>query len=410
MSQISAKRVIGGYTLLNVLGRGGMGSVYSARHAERSELVAIKVPSPSIALDPILTQRFQNEYSVASRLNHPHIVRALDFGHDEGTPYLVMEVVIGASLDKLIRSEGALALSRVLSIFSQIADALSFMHKEGLIHRDVKPGNILVSTEGVAKMADLGLIKDVESSVLLTRSRTGLGTIEFTPPEQLDNAKHVGPDADLYSLAASLHHAVTGKVPFGGKSAMQSLKRKLAREFTPLRQLASSVSEDLERLVARSLDPDPKVRPQTADEFRACLLAEIAKVPVAPSPTTNVLDNRRTSRRFGSDFVSKVAAIQQSRPTDAEVKVIDLSTGGACLRTSRRFEVKTLLQLDLVDSRDQSVYHYPIQIRWVKRQDSDWVLGCAFVNSIEEGDLERILHTDLPRTHVSIEIRPTENQ
>ena len=403
----SAKRKYGDYTLLDVLGHGGMGTVYSARRAGRDGLVAIKIPAPSIALDPVLAQRFENEYSVASRLDHPHIVRALDFGQDEGIPYLVMELVAGLSLEKLIRSEGALPLPRALSIFTQVADALSFIHGRGLIHRDIKPGNILLGAAGAAKVADLGLMKDVESSVLLTRSRVGLGTVEFTPPEQLEDAKNVGPDADIYSLAATLHNALTAKVPFGGKSPVQCLRRKLGREFAPLRQLAPEVSEELERLVARGMDPDPTVRPRTADEFRACLVAEAARVGVDhPTPMpSNLPDNRRTSRRFASDFASKVSAIQHSSRPGAEVKVIDLSTGGACLRASRRFEVKTLLQLDLIDCRDQVVSTHPLQVQWVKRQGADWILGCAFVKALGDGDLDRFLHSELSQTRVSIDDR-----
>src|SRR5262249_18378059 len=157
-------------------GRGAMGTVYRALHAETGQVVAVKVMSSEMADNPVLCCRFEQEFTAANRLCHPHIVRGLDFGIDQGRPYLVMELVIGQSLGKLVRHHGPLAESDAVRLALQLADGLSLAHKQNLIHRDVKPDNILLTDDGQAKLADLGLVKDLEGEAL-TYSGAWVGTI-----------------------------------------------------------------------------------------------------------------------------------------------------------------------------------------------------------------------------------------
>src|SRR5262249_10528570 len=152
------------------IAEGGMGSVYKGRHRNGGELVAIKVLSPQMAKSPVIRRRLEQEYNAARNLNHPNIVRAVDFGTSDSLPFLVMEFVEGESLGQRIEQRGKLAEAEAIDIITQVAHGLEKAHRQGLIHRDVKPDNILVTGNGVAKLTDLGLVKEIDGDQNLTRT------------------------------------------------------------------------------------------------------------------------------------------------------------------------------------------------------------------------------------------------
>ena len=213
----------------------------TARHQTTGRVVAIKVMKPEAAANPLLVRRFEQEYTATSRLRHPHIVHGLDFGMDQGLPYLAMEYVDGQSLGQRIKQDGALPLDQVLRIGRQIAAALELAHQHQLIHRDVKPDNILLKRNGHAKLTDLGLIKDLAARMDLTWARTALGTIAYAAPEQFEDASKAGVPCDVYGLAATLYHALTGTAPFEGQLSSVILTQKLQwlRAPRPARAVAS---------------------------------------------------------------------------------------------------------------------------------------------------------------------------
>jgi serine/threonine protein kinase len=251
-----------------------MGTVYKACHRETQEVVAVKVMPAEVARNPVLLKRFEQEFRIAANLNHPNVVRVLEYCGDGPTPFLVMELVEGESLGEKLAREGRLSEDEAVRIIVQVAHGLHRAHRQGLIHRDVKPDNILVSPDGRAKLIDLGLAKDMDGAAGLTRTGRGLGTPAFMAPEQFRDAKNASIRCDVYSLAATLYQLVTGRLPFGVDDPVRTMQRKLRNELTPPRQLAPDLSERTDAAIRRATSADPEQRPATCREFVEDLLRQ----------------------------------------------------------------------------------------------------------------------------------------
>src|SRR5436309_8580633 len=210
----AAPAAVGNYDLLEKIAEGGMGAIYRGRHRHTGQIVAVKIMPPHMASKPVLLKRFGQEFRAASRLDHPNVVRALDYGESGDMPYLVMEFVEGESLGSKLERDGRIPEPDAIRIIAQVAQGLHRAHKQNLIHRDVKPDNILVTNEGVAKLADLGLVRETDTDLNLTKTGRGLGTPHFMAPEQFRNAKNADVRCDIYSLGATLYQMVTGELPF----------------------------------------------------------------------------------------------------------------------------------------------------------------------------------------------------
>ena len=258
---------IGSYEVLAKIAEGGMGAVYKGRHRDTGEIVAIKVLPGNTARNPVLLKRFEQEFRAASLLNHPNVVRAIDYSNTGPQPFLVMEFVDGESLGQRLDREGALPEDVAVRILAQVCQGLHKAHKANLIHRDVKPDNILITSEGVAKLTDLGLVKDNENEMNLTRTGRGLGTPNFMAPEQFRNAKNADIRCDIYSLGATLYMAVTGEVPFGKVGPLDCWMKKIRNEFTPPSELNRNVSERIDWAIRRAMSGDPDKRPASCREF-----------------------------------------------------------------------------------------------------------------------------------------------
>src|SRR5207248_1264532 len=202
-----------------------------------------------------------------SRLDHPNIVRALDYGEWGSSPYLVMEFVEGESLGQRLERDGRLSEAEAIRILAQVAQGLHRAHKQNLVHRDVKPDNILVRSDGVAKLADLGLVKESESDLNLTKTGRGLGTPHFMAPEQFRNAKNADTRCDIYSLGATLYQMVTGQLPFRSTGPLDAWMKKINNELTPPRKLVPTLSERIDWAILRAMSADPGRRPGSCREF-----------------------------------------------------------------------------------------------------------------------------------------------
>ena len=209
-----ALQQLGCYDLLGKIAEGGMGAVYKGRHRDSGLLVAIKVIPADTTRSPLSLRRFEQEFKAASLIDHPNVVKALDYCGTGPTPFLVMEFVEGETLGQRVERDGPLSESEAVWIIGQVCEGLHRAHKQGLIHRDVKPDNIMTGPDGVVKLTDLGLVKDVEGEQNLTRTGRGLGTPHFMAPEQFRMAKNADVRCDVYSLGATLYMLVTGAVPF----------------------------------------------------------------------------------------------------------------------------------------------------------------------------------------------------
>lgn len=243
---------LGAYDVLEELGRGGMGTVYRAFSPRLSRFVAIKVFTPRRRAHEIDLLRFQNEVMLAGRLQHPNIISVFDSGEDDGKPYYVMELIEGGSLGDLIEESGALP-RRALEALVKVARALHFAHEKGVVHRDIKPDNILLRAGDEPCVTDFGIAKDLIDAPGLTREGRALGTPFYMPPEQANGeVQHIGPHSDVYALGATLYHVLAGRPPFqrrssGGEEEFVVLARILNEDPTPPSRLAARFGRELPR-------------------------------------------------------------------------------------------------------------------------------------------------------------------
>lgn len=270
---------IGNYDLLAKIAEGGMGAVYKGRSRDTGVIVAIKIVPPEATKSPLLLKRFEQEFKAASVIDHPNVVKALDYCGTGPSPFLVMEFVDGESLGQKIERNGKFGEPEALRLIGQVCEGLHRAHKQGLIHRDVKPDNILVTRDGVAKLTDLGLVKDVDGELNLTKTGRGLGTPHFMAPEQFRNAKNADVRCDVYSLGATLYAMLTGTVPFDKTSPLDCWVKKTKNDFPEPRKLSPALSERVNWAVCRAMSSDPVNRPASCREFMEDLMGTGWKAP-----------------------------------------------------------------------------------------------------------------------------------
>jgi serine/threonine protein kinase len=258
---------VGNYDLIEKIAEGGMGAIWRGRDRRSGDFVAIKIMPPHMAANPVLLKRFEQEFRAASRLDHPNVVRALDYGDTGASPFLVMEFVEGESLGQKLERDGPMSETEAIKIIAQVAQGLHRAHKQGLIHRDVKPDNILIRSDGTAKLADLGLVKESDTDLNLTKTGRGLGTPHFMAPEQFRNAKGADVRCDVYSLGATLYVMLTGDLPFKSSGPLDAWMKKIQNDLTPPRDLMSSVSERVNWAILRAMSADAEQRPKSCREF-----------------------------------------------------------------------------------------------------------------------------------------------
>ena len=252
----------GRYRMADVLGRGGMAVVYLARDDELERPVAIKVLARHLADDPVFRDRFLREARLAARLSHPNIVQIYDAGEDHGDPYIVMECVEGRSLADELESSGALDPARVVDLGLQVCAGLEHAHAAGLVHRDIKPGNLLLGERDTVKIADFGIARAAETT-RLTQMGSVLGTAAYLAPEQA-LGEEVTAAADIYSLGCVLFECLTGRTPYVFDTLAELAVKHREEPITPVRELRPEIPEELEAVVMRSLARNPEYRPPSA--------------------------------------------------------------------------------------------------------------------------------------------------
>lgn len=263
---------IGNYELLNEIGRGSFGAVYKARHWQSHQLVALKVMTPNLSRNASLLKRFQHECVMAARIDHPNIVRVVEYSVSPSEPFLVMELVEGISLGERLEREPKIPENEALRLIVQACQGLEQIHHHGLFHRDIKPDNILVTAEGVVKITDLGLAKDAETNIELTRTGTGLGTPNFIAPEQFRNAKNVDRRCDVYSVGATLYQLLTGVLPFNHPSPVEILMLKLKNQLVPPQKIVPWLSDRVAQAIVKSMSIDPGQRFSSCWKFVEALI------------------------------------------------------------------------------------------------------------------------------------------
>ena len=272
--QAALQRALGvQYEIGRLLGRGGMGAVYLAREKALERAVAIKVLPPGLASDAESRERFRREARTAAKLTHPNIVPLYTFGDAEGVLFFVMGYVRGESLGNRMRREGRLAEAEVRRILADLADALDYAHRHGVIHRDIKPDNVLLDDEsGRPMLTDFGVAKARASGATLTEAGALVGTPHYMSPEQASGSRDLDGRSDLYSLGVMGYQMLSARLPFEGKSFRDVIVQHVTQAPPPLAMLVPDVSDDLAAAVARCLAKDPALRWPDGNSVRAAVL------------------------------------------------------------------------------------------------------------------------------------------
>ncbi len=259
------------YELNHLIARGGMAEVYRAHDRLLDRPVALKVLFPELSVDRSFVERFRREAQAAANLSHPNIVPVFDWGEDTGTYFIVMEFIDGRPLSAILKTAGPLSADRTADIGAHVAAALGYAHKHGVIHRDVKPGNVLITDEGQVKVTDFGIARAINTEESLTQTGAVMGTATYFSPEQ---AEGMGVDArsDIYSLGVVLYEMATGRPPFLGDTPV-AVASKHVRDHPPApRELNPAIPPTFEAIILKAMAKSPEHRYATAEDLRADLL------------------------------------------------------------------------------------------------------------------------------------------
>lgn len=307
VSRVFANR----YEIQREIAQGGMAEVYLARDRLLERPVALKALFPEFAREPSFVERFRREAQAAANLNHPNIVGIHDWGQEGGTYFIVMEYVEGRTLRDVLRGDGPIDPHQAADIAAEIASALSFAHRNGVVHRDVKPGNVLLTPSGSVKVTDFGIARSGASDAL-TQTGSVMGTATYFSPEQAQGLPVDG-RGDVYSLGVVLYEMVTGVAPFTGDSPVSVAYKHVRESPLPPSRRNPDLPPDLEQIILTALEKDPDLRYQSADDLRADLLRFRRGRPISAGPVTAIV------AETAGDLASTVAAPRVPRAEATQV-------------------------------------------------------------------------------------------
>jgi serine/threonine-protein kinase len=348
---LAAGRVLGGrYRLVEEVARGGMARVWVAEDPILRRRVAVKILDPTLADDEHVRQRFRHEAIAAARLTHPGIVATYDTGEDDGVAYIVMELVDGTTLRRLLDQRPRLPVGEVADIGAQVADALDHAHSRGLVHRDVKPGNVLVERDGRVKVTDFGIAKAAGSSEL-TRAGAVVGTARYLAPEQVEGAP-VDARTDVYALGLVLYEMLCGQTPFNGDNEIANAVARLRADPVPVGVTRPEVPSAVQDVVGRALARDPDHRPASAGELRDAL-APFRRDSVSDlSASLDPLRSRPNESTVTPHPTTAHPTTSDPRPVDPDItspdRTLDPSAPRGGHRTARRIVIGLLAAVGVV--------------------------------------------------------------
>ena len=285
------------YEIVEILGEGGMAFVYKARDKQLQRDVAIKTLKPNYVNQEKFVDRFRREAQTAANLNHPNIVQIFDWGIED-EPYFVMEYIEGNTLTSIISGNRTVGLNDILYIGSQVANGLKEAHKRGLVHRDIKPGNIMITPDGKVKVTDFGIVSLQNEESDITKTGAVLGTASYISPEQAQG-KPVSFESDLYSLGTVLYELIAGKPPFTGDSPIATATKHLTDKPEKLSNYRKDIPKALENAILKLLEKRPSDRFKSAEDLRALLLQQRKQIQINQTQENLVdLTNPKIKFRF----------------------------------------------------------------------------------------------------------------
>ena len=308
---------LGKYKLLGHIGTGGMSSVYLAQHMRMGDKRAIKVLPKSRVRDATYLARFQLEAKAIASLNHPNIVLAYDIDNEDDVHYIVMEYVDGVDLQQLVKRDGPVDFSTAADMIAQAARGLHHAHSKGVIHRDVKPANLLIDNEGSVRLLDMGLAlvsSGDDESLTVANNENVLGTADYLAPEQALNSHQVDHRADIYGLGCTLYFLLTGKPPFSDGTLAQRIAKHQSEMPTPIRQLRPDCPGELEGICVKMIQKEPRYRYQSAQEVAETLEKFAALVPKGAKVTAGL----GASPEFDEDGSSSISLDRTGRPSTGQ--------------------------------------------------------------------------------------------
>ena len=311
------------FRLTKKLGQGGMGAVYLGHQLSLDRPCAVKVLSKDLAAKPGFVERFLREARAMAKIDHPHVVSCYAVGEDRGHHFVAMELIDGQSMQDWLNELGQLSVPDALLVTIIAAEALDHAHELNMIHRDVKPDNLLVTRKGIVKVADMGLAKAIDDEDMsLTQSGTGLGTPHYMPPEQARNAKHVDRRCDVYALGCTLYHFLTGTTPFEGDSILELISNKEKGSYTPAKRLNPQVPDKLDLMIGKAMERNPQHRYQTCKDF----ITQLESLGLAGEclefidETDRTILRRGSASALGKTRVVKAAQTQVTIPPQTAVQ------------------------------------------------------------------------------------------
>ena len=311
MAKQSERVYNGRYEIVRPIARGGMAEVYLAHDQLLDRPVALKVLFPELSTDPSFVERFRREAQSAANLSHPNIISVFDWGEESGTYFIVMEYVDGRPLSTVIRNDGPLEALRAAEIGASVAAALGFAHRNGVVHRDVKPGNILIDKNDNVKIGDFGIARATSTQENLTQTGAVMGTATYFSPEQAQGTT-VDPRSDVYSLGVVLYEMVAGKPPFTGDNPVSVAYKHVREEPPPLREIRTDVPAPYVRIVEMAMAKSPSERYASAEDLRGDLLRFHQGRPIAAAAAaasaTAAMPATAVQRRTASSTVAVPAA------------------------------------------------------------------------------------------------------
>jgi serine/threonine protein kinase len=333
---------LGDFRVLRKLGSGGMGTVYLAYQVSRKRHVALKVLSVDLAARPGFIHRFRREAETIAYLDHPGIVRCLGVGEQDGFHYFAMEYADGLTAAEVLeRQGGRLPVPDSLHLILRTAETLHHAHRMGIVHRDVKPANIMITRDLRVKLADLGLAKPVDDEGTLTDSSNGLGTPYYMPLEQFRNARRADPRCDIYALGGVLYQFVTGELPFQGDNLVDLVEAKRRGRFTPARRLNEAVPAALDRVLLKMLARDPERRyPDCAELARDVEGLNLAAAALSP----DLLEERPA-----------VAGTCRPARDAVEILLVEDDPDGVCLARQTLQETHIPVNLNVVRDGEEAL-------------------------------------------------------